>query len=109
MTDRMTVKLAEAQAKIAKKEKQDVKEIIKWKEKRVIVYPPVALTLLFPILALAGCCSDPIVIRPSPAMITPVDDYPLTEGDTVRDLAEKYELRGLSIEEANKRFKKLRE
>lgn len=37
-TDRMTVKLAEAQAKIAKKEKQDVKEIIKWKEKRVIVY-----------------------------------------------------------------------
>jgi len=38
----------------------------------------------------------------------PLDDYPISEGDTVRDLAEKYELRGLSIEEANKRFEKLR-
>jgi hypothetical protein len=41
-------------------------------------------------------------------MTMPIEDHPLYEGDTVRDLAEKFELRGLGIEEANKRFEKMR-
>lgn len=33
----------------------------------------------------------------------------IVEGDTVRDLAEKFLLRGDAIEEGNARFKKIRE
>jgi len=49
------------------------------------------------------------VIKQDAALAQPVERYDLLEGDTVRDLAQKYELRGLSIDEANKRFEKIRE
>ena len=39
----------------------------------------------------------------------PVDRPDLIEGDTLRDLAEKFENRGMSIDEANKRFEKIRD
>lgn len=38
----------------------------------------------------------------------PVEAHPLIEGDTVRDLIGKCELRALSIEECNMRFEKMR-
>lgn len=66
------------------------------------------LMLLFPMLALAGCCG-PLIIKPDQALTTPIDTHDLIDGDTIRDMAEKYELRGFSIEEANKRFEKMRE
>lgn len=50
-----------------------------------------------------------MTIRPAPDLMMPLEMHNLIDGDTVRDLAEKYELRGLRIEEANKRFEKLRQ
>lgn len=49
------------------------------------------------------------MVRPDPTMTQPLEVHPLIEGDTVRDLAEKYELRGLEIDTANKRFEKMRD
>jgi hypothetical protein len=42
-------------------------------------------------------------------MTTPVDKHELLKGDTVRDLAQKFLWNSLSIDEANKRFEKMRE
>lgn len=64
--------------------------------------------LILPTLVLAGCC-EPIVIKPDVTFTQTLPTHSLVEGDTVRDLAEKYELRGLEIETANKRFEKMRE
>jgi hypothetical protein len=38
----------------------------------------------------------------------PVDRADLLEGDTVRDLGEKFEERGLAIDTANKQFEGMR-
>jgi len=65
--------------------------------------------LTFAILVLAGCSSDPIRVKPNGALTIPAEKVELIEGDTVRDLAEKFELRGMSIDEANKRFQLIRE
>ena len=59
-------------------------------------------------LVLAGC-SKTVVIKPDPNMTAPVDKHEVLEGDTVRDMAQKFEWNKLSIDEANKRFEKMRE
>lgn len=81
--------------------------VIESKKSKLQMTRLAVLISLFPMLALAGCC-EPIVIRPEAGLTAPLETYQLIEGDTVRDLATKYELRGLSIDEANKRFEKLR-
>lgn len=53
-------------------------------------------------------CSSAIVVKPNQALLTPLEKPELVEGDTVRDLAEKFEKRGEVIDEANKRFEELR-
>lgn len=67
-----------------------------------------ALILTCAMLVLASCCPPPVVIKPDPTLTMPVERVDLLVGDTVRDLGEKFEQRGLAIDTANKQLDGMR-
>ena len=60
-------------------------------------------------LALTSCSGSSVYIKPDGALTVPMDKAELSEGDTFRDLVEKFLLRGNAIDEGNLRFKAIRE
>ncbi len=68
-----------------------------------------ALILPLMTLALVSCSGETIFIRPDGALTIPMEKPVLVEGDTIRDLVEKFMLRGEAIDEGNLRFKAIRE
>ena len=64
--------------------------------------------MLICVILVLTACSSTVVVKPNQALLTPLEKPELIEGDTVRDLAAKFEKRGEVIDEANKRFEELR-